>query len=109
MNKIENNITKNNVIENQVNNKIENNNNVITEKNNNGNENNINDTEIQTLSDEEKALKLVKDDWGTTDGVYFKIENISGNGNYEIVVRDSNTTSELAWYTVNPKTGKISK
>ena len=104
--------SSNNVIENEVTENQIDNTQVNNEKIENPEENKIeesNNTEIQELSDDEKALKIVKDDWGTTDGVYFKIENINGNGTYEIAVRDSNLTNELAWYTVDPKTGKFSK
>ena len=58
-------------------------------------------------NDEEKALEIVKKDWGSTQGVYFKVKTIDANGNYVISVNNSADTSVLSWYTVNPKTGEF--
>lgn len=86
---VENNTVENNIIEN----------NTVTENN---------DSEIESDSDEEKALAIVKKDWGSTDGVYFKVQAIDANGNYVISVNNADTTQVMEWYTVNPKTGEFS-
>ncbi len=53
------------------------------------------------ISDEDKAIELAKKQYGMTDGVYFRIEQVQSNGVYIISVRDSETTRDYAWYTVN--------
>lgn len=65
------------------------------------------DSELQADTDEEKAIAIVKNDWGSTDGYYFKAQPNS-DGTYDVSVSDENT-AVLAWYTVNPKTGKFTK
>lgn len=65
-------------------------------------------SEIQTDNDEDRAISIVKNDWGDSSGVAFKIEHINNDGSYEIVVRNEDGNA-LAWYTVNPKTGTFSK
>lgn len=49
---------------------------------------------------EEKAIDIVKKDWGNSNNVNFSVQGMDGNGNYIIVVSDSNTVA-LAFYTVN--------
>lgn len=109
-NSVENNIEDNTIQENNVieNNTVEN---EIANKNNSSAQNTIssnNDSEIEADSDEEKALAIVKEDWGSTDGVYFKVQAIDADGNYVISVNNEETTAVLEWYTVNPKTGEFS-
>ncbi len=60
-----------------------------------------NSKEEGSLSDEDKALDLAKKQYGTTDGVYFRVEQIQSNGVYIISVRDNETTRDYAWYTVD--------
>ena len=50
---------------------------------------------------EDKAIEMAKKQYGTTDGVYFRIEQIKSNGVYIISVRDNETTRDYAWYTVD--------
>ena len=59
-------------------------------------------------NNEEKAINIVKKDWGTTDGVYFVTMGIDASGKYIVTVNDSNTTGTLAWYSVDVTTGKFS-
>ena len=70
-------------------------------------------TEIEKeKSDKEKALSIVKKDWGKDDNVKFTIESfpeIDDNGNCIIYVRDKKTTREISVYKVNIKTGKFTK
>lgn len=109
-------VKKNNVV--MVNNTVDNNNKVNEVKENTTNEvketsnvaneatNEVAKEEV-SISDEEKALDLAKKAFGTTEGVYFRIEQPLNNGIYDISVRDSNTTSAIKWYRVNTKTGKV--
>lgn len=85
-----------------------------TEQNNtveNGNETEPNNEtkkeEVNNLSDEEKAIQLAKEKYGSTDNVYFRIEQIESNDNYIVSVRDAQTTRDIVWYTVNVKTGTV--
>lgn len=96
----ENNTVSNNVVENEITNEVQNNTAKNTVSSNN-------DSEIESENDEEKALAIVKEDWGSTDGVYFKVQAIDENGNYVISVNNEETTAVLEWYTVNPKTGEF--
>ena len=102
------NIIKNevNTINNIVDNKVDNNNKIE-----NNTENKIDDenSEVQEKTDEEKAIEIVKKDYGTNANVSFKIEQINPNGTYVIRVMDSETSLVLQWYTVDPKTGKFTK
>lgn len=59
--------------------------------------------EVTSISDEDKAIELAKKQYGTTDGVYFRIEQTISNGVYEVSVRDAETTMEYAWYTIDVK------
>ena len=103
--------TVNNTAANQTENKTEN----ITE---NKTENTVNNTtnntitpaatvEQNTVSDEDKAKSLAEKTYGSSDGVYFKVEQVQGNGVYIISVRDAETTGALAWYTVDVKNNTI--
>lgn len=52
-------------------------------------------------SREERAIELVKQEWGDEDGVYFVNESIDSQGRYIVSVRDSATTSSIAYYKVD--------
>lgn len=67
-----------------------------------------NESEVESIDDEQKAIEIVKKDWGITDGVIYTCESINSNGNYVISVREATTRNAMAWYTVNPKTGEFS-
>lgn len=58
---------------------------------------------------EEKAIEIVKKDWGQNDNLEFLIEGIDENGNYIVTVRDSKNTQALAFYTVNVTSQTFSK
>ena len=57
-------------------------------------------TESVTTRDE-KAVELVKKEWGSTDGVYFSNESVDSQGRYIVSVRDKKTTASLAFYLVD--------
>lgn len=58
---------------------------------------------------EEKAVDIVKADWGEDSNVKFQVETIDANGDYVVSVRDIKTTEAKAFYTVNTTTGTFSK
>ena len=63
--------------------------------------------EENSVSSEEKAINLAKKKYGTSNGVYFRIEQIQSNGVYIVSVRDSETTKDLDWYTVDVNNGTV--
>lgn len=66
----------------------------------------IDNQTIQTnLSNEEKAINIVENNWGKDDTVSFVLDNINSSGDYVICVRDKQTTKALYWYIVNINTG----
>lgn len=67
-----------------------------------------NNSELESNDDESKAVEIVKKDWGDTEGFSFRVEQISGDGNYIVSVRNEDAIA-LEWYTVNPKNGKFTK
>lgn len=104
VNETQNNTTENEVENKQVENNIENNNtttqNVVTNETTEVLQNN-------GASNEEKAINIVKSDWGTTENVYFVTMGIDASGKYIVTVNDSSTTATLAWYLVDVVTGKF--
>ncbi len=120
-------VNNNNVVDN---NKIEDSN--VEENNivdNKTEEDNTNTTEEQIIGKEEeetqeeikneevskqnniteaKAKQLVEQVWGQDDTVYYTVAN-KDEINYYISVNDNSTTSVLAWYTVNIKTGEVTE
>lgn len=112
VNETENNVvnaTQNNTTENEVENKqVENN----IENNNTTTQNVVTNETTEVLqndgaSNEEKAISIVKSDWGTTENVYFVTMGIDASGKYIVTVNDSSTTATLAWYLVDVVTGKF--
>ncbi len=108
VNETENNVIENSTTENkQEVNEVENKVNENTESNTQTTDK----TEVMQESganNEEKAINIVKKDWGTTVGVYFVTMGIDASGKYIVTVNDSNTTGTLAWYSVDVTTGKFS-
>lgn len=82
-----------------------------TENNQNKNETKQDNTtkavEQNKASNEDIARELAKNTYGSSDGVYFKVEQVEGNGVYIISVRDAETTSALAWYNVDVNTKTV--
>lgn len=82
------------------------------EKNNTLNQADVKSVETEEevpKTDLEKAIDIVKKDWGKDESVYFAEDGKTTNGEYIIAVRDKNTTRALAWYTVNISTGVFIK
>ena len=67
-----------------------------------------NESELESNDDETKAISIVKNDWGDTEGFAFKVEQINGDGSYVVSVRNEDAIA-LAWYTVYPKNGNFTK
>ena len=59
------------------------------------------------LTEEEKAIELVKEKWGTQDtSVVYAVANREGNI-YMVSVTNKETTAVLAWYQVNMQTEEV--
>lgn len=50
---------------------------------------------------EEKAIEIVKKDWGEGTNIEFSVDGMDESGNYIVAVRNSQTTQALAFYRVN--------
>ena len=81
--------------------------NTVSNETNNENANNTENTTIENTEPEkpktelEKAIDIVKQDWGEDNNVYYAEDGKTAKGEYIICVRDKNSTNALAWYTVN--------
>ena len=60
-----------------------------------------------TENKDDKAIQLVKKEWGEDKTVTFSIEKKNGN-KYRVAIRDSSTTV-LAWYEVDTETWEVSE
>lgn len=103
--KITNQIT-NTIIENTITNEMENN---ITSENVIENTIPTETFEETPKTAEEKAISIVKKDWGEDKNVDIAIDGIDSNGNYIVAVRDSSTTEAKAFYIVNTSNGTFTK
>jgi len=83
------------------------------EDNNNENEKNVESQKNthttaknskSSISNEERAISIVKKNWGSEEGVYFTTMGIDSNGRYIVTVNDSSTTAIYASYAVNIET-----
>ena len=96
-NTVENTVTDTNKTENTV-------------DNNSTTETNTETFENTPQTEEEKAISIVKKDWGANDvSVKMSVEGINDDGTYIISVRDSSTTEAKAFYKVNVKNGTFDK
>lgn len=68
--------------------------------------NNIEEETTIGLNPEETAKKIVKENWGEDDTVYFSYDGIK-DGKYVVCVRESSTTKELYRYYVDIETGSF--
>ena len=59
-------------------------------------------------TEEEKVIELVRNEYGTNEGVNFTIANKEGNI-YHVSVIDSNTTAVLAWYNVDIESNTVTQ
>lgn len=59
----------------------------------------------EAKTDEEKAIAIVKKEWGEDSSVNFVYDHKNENGEFVIAVRNSSTTAAIEWYIVNINTG----
>lgn len=59
-------------------------------------------------TEEEKVIELVKNEYGTDQGVTFNIANKEGTI-YHVSVNDAETTAVLTWYTVDISTNTVTQ
>lgn len=55
-------------------------------------------------TNKDKAIRIVKNDWGEDDTIYYSYDGFDSNEDYIICVRDKATTKALCWYHVNVET-----
>lgn len=114
------NTIKENTIENKIVNEIKENiltnemmnTDTIVDNSENEEENTITSTEIfeeEPKTAEEKAINIVKEDWGEDKNVDISIDGIDSNSNYIVAVRDNATTEAKAFYIVNILDGTFTK
>ena len=79
-------------------------------------ENNISDDTQTTATpeetqktDKEKAIEIIKKDYGTSDNIKFNAEGTDSKGRQIIVVRDIETTAALQFYYVDVSNGTFVK
>ncbi len=60
-------------------------------------------------TEEEKAIAIVKKDYGEKQNVKFTIEGMDANSRYIVAVRNTSTTEALAFYTVNVSDSTFTK
>lgn len=102
-NVIINEVEKENVVENKV---------IDKEEDNKQQTNTSTKTETPSgsvTSREEKAIALVKKEWGGEDGVYFVNESIDSQGRYIVSVRDKSTTNSIAYFLVDIEKELVTK
>lgn len=58
-------------------------------------------------SDEEKAIELVKEEWGEDDTVVFDLSGVTADGKYRVSV--NRDTKVLAWYIVDVEAGTVTQ
>ena len=59
-------------------------------------------------TEEDRVIELVKNEYGTDQGVTFNIANKEGTI-YHVSVNDVETTAVLAWYTVDISTNTVTQ
>lgn len=105
INELFDNVQTNELVENKIDNT-----NTSKDLNDNENDNSNNTINSETVtSKEDKAIELVKQEWGGTEGVYFRNESIDEQGRYIVSVRDRSTTNSLAFFVVDVNTGLVTK
>lgn len=102
--------------ENEVINNIIENNEIVNEEENEEVNNDVEETEVNNeeesgyeanTSDEEKAIELVKKEWGEDDTVVFDLSGVTADGKYRVSV--NRDTKVLAWYIVDVETGTVTQ
>lgn len=60
-------------------------------------------------SKQEKAIALVKKEWGGEEGVYFLNDSVDSQGRYIVSVRDSKTTNVIVFFVVDVENELVTK
>lgn len=60
-------------------------------------------------TDDEKAIEIVKKDYGARENIKFTVEGTDSNGRIVVVVSNTNTTAAIAFYHVDISTGTFTK
>ena len=60
-------------------------------------------------SKQEKAIALVKKEWGGEDGVYFLNDSVDSQGRYIVSVRNSKTTNVIVFFVVDVENELVTK
>lgn len=100
MNKVNGNETENNIMQNEL---VENG--IVQNTQSSGNQT----SQEEPKNDKEKAIQIVKKDYGIAGNIEFSSEGTDANGNQIVVVRDGETTAALAFYFVNTSNGTFTK
>ena len=99
-----------NVIENEISeNVVENNTQNHDEQTQNKQVNSSTSVTESHTSKEERAVELVKKEWGSSSGVYFSNDSVDEQGRYIVSVHDSKTTMTLAFYLVDLDKGTVTE
>lgn len=96
-NLVNNTVNDNNVVENTVPNEVVQN--TVTEE--------TTSSQSPKEDNDQKAINMVKQDWGEDSSVTFKIDEKKENGKYVVSVVDKKTTAVLVWYDVDVKNNTI--
>ena len=82
-------------------------NNVVNEEVNNTENTNSQTSDNANNSNEEKAIELVKKEWGEDSSVYFDLAGVTSDGKYRVSVNKD--TKVLAWYIVDIETETVTQ
>ena len=106
---VKNTVNNNNIVENtiKVQNTVQEENIVQKEKTENTISNVTTNSQAPKEDNNQKAINMVKQDWGEDASVTFKIDEKKENEKYVVSVVDKNTTEVLVWYDVDVKNNTI--
>lgn len=71
------------------------------------NSSNTNSSEKTSENDSDRAIEMVKKEWGKDDNVTFKIDEQTEDGKYVVCVMETSTTRVIMWYNVDVKNNTI--
>lgn len=71
------------------------------------NSSNTNSSEKTSENDSDRAIEMVKNEWGNDDNVTFKIDEQTEDGKYVVCVMETSTTRVIMWYNVDVKNNTI--
>lgn len=102
--------TENNIVENTVVNEINNMTNTATNQTSNTSKNTTipNTPAIPAVTDDkQKAIELVKKEWGADDTVSFSFDYINEKGEYVVAVKDKASATVKCYFRVNIQSGTV--